>query len=158
MCINWANLFYGIATYLFKTLTIFQELLKFITLPNWTKPGLIDSKRQTPVKFFLLFRTNLVISRTVLDNILCCFLKEFANYSATIILQWPTVKCFLYLTWNSYTCEFGFIHQIPTHDWCLISNFERTYTHYRCGFYSLKPIQNNLIKAYHSFVLCVHWK
>ena len=30
---------------------------------------------------------------------------------------------------NSYTCEFGFIHQIPTRDWCPSSMFERTVTH-----------------------------
>ena len=75
-------------------------MLRFITLPNRTKPGLIDLKWQTPVKFFLLFITNLVISRTVLDNIPCWFLKEFAIYSGTIISQWPTVKCCLYLTWE----------------------------------------------------------
>ena len=156
---NWTSLFYGIATYLFITLTIFQEMLKFITLPNRTKPGLIDLKWQTPVKFFLLSITNLVISRTVLDNIPCWFLKEFAIYSGTIISQWPTVKCCLYLTWEIPTkCEFGFIHQIPTRDWCLSSYFYITYRHHKYGFYSLKPTQNNLIKAHHSFVFCVHWK
>ena len=100
MCINWVNLFYGIATYLFITLIIFQEMLKFITLPSRPKPGFIDLKWQTPVKFFLLFWTNLVISRTVLENIPCWLLKEFTIHSATIISQWPTVKCCLYLTWE----------------------------------------------------------
>ena len=75
-------------------------MLKFITLPNRTKPGLIDLKWQTPVKFFLLFWTNLVISRTVLHNIPCWFWKEITIYSATIISQWPTVKFCLYLTWE----------------------------------------------------------
>ena len=88
------KLFYGIATYLFITLTLFQEMLKFISLTNPTKPGLIDSKWQTPDQvLFLLFRTNFIISRTVLDNIPCWFLNEFAIYSATIISQWPTIKC-----------------------------------------------------------------
>ena len=77
MCINWANLFYGIAMYLF--ITIFREMLKFITLPNPTKPRLIDSKWQTPDQVSLLFRTNFIISRTVLDNITCWFLKGVCN-------------------------------------------------------------------------------
>ena len=158
MCINWANLFYGIATYLFITLTIFQEMfIKFITLPNRTKTGLIDSKWQTPVKFILLFWTNLVISRTVLDNIPCWFLKESAIYSATIISQWPTVKCCTLL--EKFLHVWVWFHTSNTYP-RLSSNFERPYTHYRypSGFHSLKPIQNNLINHTLVFLFCVQWK
>ena len=158
MCINGANLFYGIAMYLFITLTSFKEMLQFMTLPNQTKRGLIDSKWQTPVKFILLFRTNLIISRPVLDNIPCWFLKEFAIYSASIVSQWPTDKFCTLLA--KFLHVWVWFHPSNT---CLrfVSQFQLwTYTHYKYpnGFYSLKPTQDYLIKAHHSFVFCVHWK
>ena len=76
-------------------------MFKFITLANRPKPGfdlIWNDKRRS--SFFLLFWTNLVISRTVSDNIPCWLLKEFAIHSAAIISQWPTVKCCFYLTWE----------------------------------------------------------
>ena len=50
MCINWANLFYGITTYIFITFTIFQEMLKFITLPSPTNVS-VTSIFLSPVRF-----------------------------------------------------------------------------------------------------------
>ena len=71
-----------------------------------------------------------------------------------VILWWPWFIAnwpgsYFAVGVNSYR-----YNQIPICDWC----YTCTYYTYPSGFYSLKPKQNNVIKAHHNFVLCVHWK
>ena len=90
--------------------------------------------------FFLLFWTNLIISRYVLDNIPCCF------WGSLQIIQLQLYSNDLHLNVvphlrNAYTTRLSLISPIKYLPAC-------DYTHYRypSGFHSLKPIQNNLSK------------